>query len=284
VSALDLLRLLGPLVLAALAAVAVEWSSARRGLDPPGLRPGGAPGWRARRGIVSIGVALALYLVAFQPLALLGLELSIDPARVPRWQLFLGHAILGMAVALWCAAGFTGVPGVPARGQADVWARQLGLRSPRVAVEVGLGLTVGFLAWAAVLAALLLLAFVLTALGASQLVPRQAPVMVAALGALPFWLRLAISVSAGFAEEIFFRGFLQPRAGIAASTALFVLAHLGYQQPLMLVGVTLLSLCFAALSEWRQNVWAAVTAHATFDAIQLLWVVPMALDAIEAGR
>jgi hypothetical protein len=35
---------------------------------------------------------------------------------------------------------------------------------------------------------------------------------------------------------------------------------------------------------WRRSIWAAVTAHATFDAIQLLWVVPAALDALAAGR
>jgi membrane protease YdiL (CAAX protease family) len=66
---------------------------------------------------------------------------------------------------------------------------------------------------------------------------------------------------------------------VLASTALFVAAHLGYQQPWMLVGVTLLSLFFAMLARWRQSVWAAVTAHAVFDAVQLLWLVPLALDA-----
>jgi membrane protease YdiL (CAAX protease family) len=284
VSALDWLRLVGPLALGALAALAVERSSARRHLEPPGLRPDGVPGWRARRRIASLGLALALYLVAFQPLGLIGLEVEIDPAQLRSWQLFLGHAILLAAVALWCAAGFAGVPGLPARRQPGVWVQQLGLRAPRAAIEVGIGLAVGALAWAVVLAAMLLLAFVLTGLGASRLVPREAPGMIAALGALPIWLRVAVSVSAGLAEETFFRGFLQPRAGVAVSTVLFVMAHIGYQQPLMLVGVTLLSLCFAALSVWRQNVWAAVTAHTTFDAIQLLWVVPAALDALAAGR
>ena len=40
---------------------------------------------------------------------------------------------------------------------------------------------------------------------------------------------------ASFAEELFFRGFLQPRVGIPFSTALFVLAHLSYEQPFMLL-------------------------------------------------
>jgi membrane protease YdiL (CAAX protease family) len=158
--------------------------------------------------------------------------------------------------------------------------RQLGLAAHRPAHEIGLGLVVGTVAWLLVIAAMLVLALVLATLGATWLVPREPPSAVLLLGSLPWWLRVALSLSAGLAEEVFFRGFLQPRAGVALSTALFVLAHLGYQQPLMLVGVTLLSLCFAALSIWRQSIWAAVTAHATFDAIQLLWIVPKALEAV----
>jgi membrane protease YdiL (CAAX protease family) len=84
-------------------------------------------------------------------------------------------------------------------------------------------------------------------------------------------------------EEAFFRGFLQPRAGIALSTGLFVLAHAGYEQPLMLVGITLLSLLFAFLVRWRQNIWPAVVAHAVFDAVQLLIVVPTALEFVPAN-
>jgi membrane protease YdiL (CAAX protease family) len=229
--------------------------------------------------VASSGLALALYLVVFQPLAAVGLAPEIDPTQVPRWQLFLVHTILAAAVTAWCAAGFAGVPELPARRQAGIWARQLGLASPRPAREIGLGLLVGALAWMAVLATMVLIALALAAFGASRFLPQEAPTTVLLLASLPWWLRLALSLSAGLVEEVFFRGFLQPRAGVLASTALFVLAHLGYRQPLMLLGVTLLSLCFAALSWWRQSVWAAVTAHATFDAIQLLWIVPRVLEA-----
>ena len=94
---------------------------------------------------------------------------------------------------------------------------------------------------------------------------------------MSIWTRLAVSVSAGVVEETFFRGFLQPRVGIGLSTALFTLAHLSYDQPFMLVGVALLSLIFAFLVRWRQNLWAAITAHALFDALQLLVVIPTTL-------
>jgi membrane protease YdiL (CAAX protease family) len=86
-----------------------------------------------------------------------------------------------------------------------------------------------------------------------------------------------LALSAGLVEELFFRGFLQPRVGIALSTVFFSMAHLSYDQPFMLVGVTFLSLLFAMIVRFRQNLWAAVAAHAVFDGVQLLVVIPFAL-------
>jgi membrane protease YdiL (CAAX protease family) len=96
-------------------------------------------------------------------------------------------------------------------------------------------------------------------------------------------LRVLLSLSAGAVEETFFRGFLQPRAGILLSTCFFALAHLSYEQPFMLFGVTLLSLLFALLVRWRQSILAAIAAHAAFDAVQLLIVVPWALKMLQGG-
>jgi membrane protease YdiL (CAAX protease family) len=81
-------------------------------------------------------------------------------------------------------------------------------------------------------------------------------------------------------EEVFFRGFLQPRAGVLFSTGLFVLAHVGYGQPFMLVGVALLSLLYADLLRRRGNVWVPIAAHAVFDLVQLLVVVPLVAKAL----
>jgi membrane protease YdiL (CAAX protease family) len=83
-------------------------------------------------------------------------------------------------------------------------------------------------------------------------------------------------------EEWFFRGFLQPRAGILLSTSLFVLAHFAYGQPFMLVGITILSLIYALLVRWRQNIWPAMAAHALFDGVQLLVVIPGFLKLMQA--
>ena len=108
------------------------------------------------------------------------------------------------------------------------------------------------------------------------------PPMIGWVVALPIAVRIALSLSAGVVEETFFRGFLQPRVGIALSTFLFVLAHLSYEQPFLLIGVFLLSLLFAGLVRWRQNIWAAMVAHSVFDGIQLLIVIPAALELMDS--
>lgn len=157
------------------------------------------------------------------------------------------------------------------------FAAQLGFRAPSPLAEIGFGLVAGFAIWFAVIAALFVIALVVTSLGGERYLPKQAPAMIPWIAGLPVGIRLLLSLSAGVVEETFFRGLLQPRVGIAFSTACFVLAHAAYGQPFMLVGVTLLSLIYAFLVRWRQNLWPAIVAHALFDAVQLLVVIPAAL-------
>ena len=85
-------------------------------------------------------------------------------------------------------------------------------------------------------------------------------------------------LSAGVVEELFFRGLLQPRVGLVFATVLFACAHLSYDQPFLLVGVSLLSVAYGLLVRWRQSLWAAMVAHFVFDAIQLLVVIPLVLE------
>lgn len=159
---------------------------------------------------------------------------------------------------------------------------QFGLLAPSPGQEVGLGLALGLGIWLAVLMVLIAVAFVLYAVAGEKAIPQQQSAVVPFLAGLPWALRLALSLSAGVVEETFFRGFLQPRIGLVLSTALFALAHLSYGQPFLLVGITLLSLTYGLLVRWRQSVWAAIAAHALFDAIQLLVAVPAALKMIDA--
>jgi membrane protease YdiL (CAAX protease family) len=157
------------------------------------------------------------------------------------------------------------------------------LRTDRPGRELAIGLGAGAAAWAAVLAVALAAAWAIAAAGGQGLLPTAPPALVAYLAAQPALLRLGVSVSAGVVEEVFFRGFLQPRLGLLLTTVLFVLAHTGYGQPLQLVGVAVLSVTYGALSRWRGNVWAAASAHALFDAVQLLIVIPAALEMLPEG-
>jgi membrane protease YdiL (CAAX protease family) len=272
-----LLRTVGPVLLAMTTAVAVDRLTWRRGLQPPGFGSArvGEGLAAARHGLALAVLAGALWIGVFGPLGTVGSGIQPDLSQVHASQLFLLHGLFGAALGAWYLLGFAGTGGS--------WTVQLGLKCRRPLPEIGIGLAAGVAGWLTVLGVMVVLGSLVWALGGQELLPERPPALIPWLAGLPIWLRLAVSLSAGVVEEAFFRGFLQPRAGIALSTGLFVLAHAGYEQPLMLVGITLLSLLFAFLVRWRQNIWPAVVAHAVFDAVQLLIVVPTALEFVPAN-
>src|SRR5262249_42299983 len=149
----------------------------------------------------------------------------------------------------------------------------------RVRHEVLLGTLLGVGAWMAVLAALLLVAMGVMLLGGDKALPKPSA-LVPFIATLPVAVRVLLSLSAGFVEEIFFRGFLQPRIGIALSTAFFVLAHVSYGQPLMLVASPLWSLLPPFRVRRRQPIWPAIAPHALFAGVQLWVVTPLAMRLV----
>jgi membrane protease YdiL (CAAX protease family) len=281
-TAAELLRTIGPLVVAVVVALWVDRTIERRGLLPPWLVAPSVDGAtapllaaRLRRALSASVLALILWGASFAPLAMLG-QAPPDPAQLTIPRLFLLHGLLVIALAAWYALGY-----LPRRGGPG-WRAAFKLEgSPRH--ELAIGTAVGLAIWLTVLLMLALLAGLVSLLGGREALPQQPPAIVLWIGALPVPARAAVALSAGVVEEIFFRGFLQPRIGVLASTTLFVLAHLGYGQPFMLVGVTLLSLLYGELLRRRGNVWAPVAAHAIFDLVQLLVVVPLVARAL-AGR
>jgi membrane protease YdiL (CAAX protease family) len=267
---IDTLRWAGPLVLAAVTALAVDQLTVARGLQPPGLaRPG-------RRLAAALVLTFVFWVGVFLSLGQVGRPTVIDFESVETIQLFSLHALLVAALLAWFLLAFGG-GSVPGRLLPRVWNRQLGLAARRPLAEIGIGLGLGLLVWPALLVLVSLVAAFLFLFGGERLLPAEPPPMIVWIAGLPVAVRLGIAASAGVVEELFFRGFLQPRVGIALSTLLFALAHLAYEQPFMLVGITVLSLVFAALVAWRQSVWAAMAAHFLFDAVQLLVVIPWAL-------
>ncbi len=279
------LRLAGPLVLAVLAAWFIDRSTARRGLEPPGFsgRIGDtALGPMVRRVLAMSGLAIVLWLGVFAPLGLIGVERAL-PSEIETLQLFQLHIFFALALLVWYLAGFAVADQPAGHSFSTSWSRQFGLRRPGLVRELALGAGVGLAAWMGVLLVLVLVGSLIYLVGGDEVVPQEPPQVVVWVAALPFALRFAISLSAGVVEELFFRGFLQPRVGIGLSTGAFVLAHMSYEQPLMLVGITLLSLVFAALVRWRQSIWAAIAAHTVFDSVQLLFVIPQLLDFLQPG-
>ena len=262
----------------------------RRGLLPPGFRaPEGAVpadilAARARWLVAMALLWLVLWIGVFLPLGSLGLQQTLDFSQVSQVDLFLLHMLMVFCLLVWYVCGYVPTPSGVDRRLAS-WRVQLGFQTDSVLRELGIGLVVGVAAWLAVLGVLLAVGLVIWWLGGEDLLPKQPPEMIPWIAGLPIALRLLISLSAGVVEETFFRGFLQPRVGLALSTTLFVLAHASYEQPLMLLGVTLLSLIYGGLVYWRQNIWAAIAAHTLFDTVQLLVVIPAALRVLpgEAG-
>ena len=253
----------------------VDLAGRWKGLDPPGFRN------PIRRATALTLVAGSLYLGVFAVLGNLGSDFEIDTTSLRAWDLFLLHFILVLVLMGWLYLGFARNTGTAVTtGQVF---QQIGLVSPRTGMEILLGSGLGILIWLAVLVCLFVVVAALVALGYSHLLPSTPPPMIGWIVSLPLGLRLLVSVSAGLVEESFFRGFLQPRLGIIGSSFLFVVAHASYDQPFLLVGVTLLSLAYAGLAVWRQSIWAAVAAHTVFDAVQLLVVIPWALEHAPGG-
>jgi membrane protease YdiL (CAAX protease family) len=289
----EAVRWLAPPLAAAATAALFDRGLAREpsGALPPGLEH------PLRRLAAGALLAALLYLSLFAPLALPpDLAVPADFSAVAPWRLFLMHAVLLAGLAAWTALAWLRQPRAPEPvpepvevpappetaavppppGAGALAFLRLSAADPRL--EIALGLAAGLGIWAAALALGSLVVWGLTASGGADLVPAQAPRLIAFVAGQPAWLRLAVSLSAGGVEELFFRGFLQPRLGIGFTTVLFVLAHAAYGSPVMLVSVAFLSVVYGGLARWRGSVWAAAAAHALFDAVQLLVVLPMALE------
>ncbi len=262
-----------PPLLALAAVVAFDRAEARRGLRPPGFAN------PVRRVLFLVFFTLVLALGVFGGF---GGPVEIDLESLQAAQLFHLHFLFLTTLVFWYALAFgrrSQTPGAAARS----FAAQLGLYAPGSGREVAIGLAAGFAGWAGVLAAMLGVAGLIYLVAGPEALPQTPPAVIPWMAALPVALRLALALSAGVVEELFFRGFLQPRIGLLASSGLFVLAHVSYDQPLMLVGVALLSLLYGLLVRWRQSLWAAIVAHALFDAVQLLVVIPVALRYLPGG-
>ena len=159
----------------------------------------------------------------------------------------------------------------------------LGLRSDRPARDVSVGVLIGVSGW--ILTILTATAIVLL----WYLVSRRSPVesagpsvspMIVWLVSRPLWVKISIVVSAMVVEELFFRSFLQTRVGPVAATLMFTAAHGVYGQPLMLVGILVISTVLSLTFARYRNVLPCIVAHGVFDSIQMFVVIPLLLRQI----
>jgi membrane protease YdiL (CAAX protease family) len=194
-----------------------------------------------------------------------------DLARTPFYQLFGLHAILFIFLFVWWLLTQRPPIGeflnIPRRGNGE-------------AVLTGFAVGVG--GWIVTISIALIIGLLLMASGLMPKNPPASP-MIGWMAALPLWKKGVIVLSAMTIEEAFFRGWLQKRIGVIASTVLFALAHSGLGQPFLLIGVTLISLVIGFTFYRTRNLIPGIIAHGIFDAVQLFVIIPVVVKTMGMG-
>lgn len=191
-------------------------------------------------------------------------------ARAPFYSLFLLHAILIVFLFGWWL--LTRRP--PIR-------EFLNIRQP-YGESILAGFAIGLAGWLFTIALAATIALILRQAG---VLPKQIqpPPMIAWMANLPAWKKALVVLSAMTVEEAFFRGWLQKRVGLIASTILFATAHVGLGQPFLLIGVAIISLIIGFTFYRTKNLIPGVIAHGVFDAVQLFVIIPIAFKATGLG-
>lgn len=94
------------------------------------------------------------------------------------------------------------------------------------------------------------------------------------LGPLSTGRCAVLALASGLAEEAFFRGMLQPRLGLVATSALFGAAHFAPRRDLAPWTLSSVAAGFllGALFEATGNLVAPVVAHVAINALNLRWL------------
>ncbi len=188
---------------------------------------------------------------------------AVELARVPFYSLFALHAILIIFLLGWWLLTQRPPIGeflsIPRHGNGE-------------AVLTGFAVGVG--GWIVTLSVALVIALILSASGLIPKNPHPSP-MVGWMAALPLWKKGVIVLSAMTVEEAFFRAWLQKRIGVIGSTALFAIAHSGLGQPLLLIGISVISLIIGFTFYRTKNIIPGIIAHGIFDAVQLFVLIPV---------
>jgi membrane protease YdiL (CAAX protease family) len=203
-------------------------------------------------------------------LAVLVTGAALSPARAndlknaPFYSLFALHAILILFLVGWWLA--TNRPSMR---------EFLSFQPGRTAEGIMIGIAVGVGGWVITLASALFVAMILKSTGLMPENPEPSP-MIGFMAGMDLWKKFVIVLSAMTVEEFFFRSWLQKRVGLLVSTGLFAMAHFTLGQPLLLIGITVISLIIGFTFYRTKSVLPGVVAHGVFDAIQLFVIIPIA--------
>ena len=170
----------------------------------------------------------------------------------------VGFAVSGVLVLVWASLSNTPL-------------RNLGFKTPRSWIVTIVGGAVSGIVFKLVAKAI-----VMPLLGAPAL-NTSYHYLAGNANALP-WIVATVLVSAGFGEEVFFRGYLFERLGtllgpgklalagaVLLSTALFALAHYQDQGLPGVEQATMTGLVFGGIYAWRKQIWFVMVAHTAFD-------------------
>lgn len=221
--------------------------------------------WRAAVAYSLLAAVLLLTVVLPILVYWRGTSLAVDtlgPAGLFQGQLVLAAFLMGW-FALQRRAGMRAFLHLP-NGR---WGRR-----------IAEGLRVGVRGWLLTMAVMVVLGILAHAAGMQ---PNQgfADVMLW-MARRPFALRAAVVAVAMVVEEAFFRAFLQPRVGLALATCCFALSHVNYGSPTMGGGVFVIGWILGRAFDRSDDLAVCAIAHGTFDAIQLLVVLPLVASQI----
>ena len=216
--------------------------------------------WRA---LCAYGLlAIVFVLTVALPIAAYWRGAPVDAETMGVGALFAGQAVLASFLALWFA--------LRTRTSLRSFLKLPTGRWPQRIVE---GIRVGILGWMLTLTSMIALGIV-TRGGTLAPHPGFAQLMVW-MARRPLTLRLGLIVTAMVVEEAFFRAFVQARVGIVLATLWFALGHMNYGSPTMGLGVLVIGVVLGRAYQRTEDIAICAIAHGTFDAIQLLVVLPL---------
>jgi CAAX protease family protein len=196
---------------------------------------------------------------------------GFGPLGVLAVLVILAGSLLGPPVGALLVLAWARLSGTPPQA--------LGFRAPRSwPVMLAAGVASG------IVLKLGMKAFVMPLLGAPAS-NMQYRWLVGNTGALPAMVAVVL-VSAGFGEEVLFRGYLFERLGkllgrskvalagtVLLSSTLFALAHSRDQGLPGVEQAAVTGLVFGGIFAWRKQIWAAMVVHVAFDltAVMLIY-------------